>query len=560
MWCSPLCVRLTPAPAAPEGDALAECNYFPSRSCALTTNSFATWDASAPRLAFHTSVDERTGQATSTLWPPGWGSSGRTPKVPSCTSCSLWRPPTVLHRSPEDCDEAGPGGGGGVRMDQGGCCSSPSGVCPGYCCNAELYFGTMVGVASDTGDRLFLAAQMGKASEVMPHQGRTFGTYGVSVRTAGASTLPEDWTYESDRMPGTRVWPWSNWNESTQFFSAMSRARASSQFDLVYLLGFMGRWRVLARANLTDLLDFRWRHVEFLADGHVWQPYTNSAIPALALLWEYHSSETSLHYDERVHKWIVPEVRARDKTVVFRVAPAIAGPYEEVVVGPVPMDALQSDPENCDVRAVKSHPEFASAGCPWVLSVVLHWRSQDTPPPKPGLHRFPRMLCVRGELSMAATPGRRVPPAGDAAGAACGPASLRTVVDGMACGMDSGCHSCGSRAKYLVHTEGSTLQAACGTVAAQFPEACGALARCGAEQLRAAVLLEAWAAGQGPGATALAAARPVFAPGKLAALVLLAALALAGLAARRRRRAWVLLEDAAGGLADPRSQSPGGTA
>jgi len=488
----------------PEGDALAQCNYFPSRNCAMPTNTMATWDNSSSSrsrsLKFHVRFDNRTGRPTSMLWPPDWAGLGRTPKVPTCRSCSLWAPPSVLHRSPEQCAR-------GLAMDKGGCCSTVGKGCAGYCCHDELYFSTMAGIANQKGDKAFLLARMGKASKVMPQHGDTFGTYGVSI--GNVRKAPEDWTYESARMPGTHVWPWSHWNETMQFFSAISRAYATEKNDLVYLLGNIGRSRVLARADLNELLDLKWEAVEFWTEDLVWQPYRHSALaknpekakggPKLARLWEFDSPEASLHFDKRIDKWLVPEVRARERDIIFRMASAITGPYQRLVVGSVPADIVQSDLEDWDVRSVKNHPELASEQCLWVLSMVFHWKSEVSPPPLPGLFNFPRLLCVTGSLDELDKNFTSEPPSDG-----CALEDVTNALGNRACGLNSGCHSCQARAEFLAREEGQTLAAAYRIIAAQFREQCGVMARCAQKAAEAASFLQAWDAAL-PGADSRAA-------------------------------------------------------
>jgi len=517
--------NLTIGNADPEGDALSVCNFFPAKNCAMPPNVFATLvgplppgpvgprDASleppaTPKpLQFHFSFDQRSGQPTSTLWPPGWGGSGHTPKRPRCKGCSLWQAPTVLYRSREQCSAKG---ASGVEKDKGGCCSSLSGACPGFCCHKEFYFRSTAGIASLAGDRVFLLSQMGKESLVMPAHGQTYSTYGITVSNAASAASPADWQYTAARMPDTHVWPWSNLSETKQFFNAIVRAREQQQPDLVYLLGSQGKARILARANLTDLLAFHWDNLQFWSEGRLWQPYKASLMPKLLPLWEFRPSEVTMHWDERLGGWLVPEVDRETKVVLFRIGETITGPYRTHLVGSVPPTKLMPNLSHWDTLAVKNHPELATKTCQWVLSMVFFWQSTDTPPPAPGLHRFPRFLCVSGEsqstttittLEQTTTTGTTVTPApapvdipptpvepektdhdetvGPPPGGVCTPEYLRAIQDNMACSdMGDGCHTCRKRAEWIKRHNGRTLETAYGIVAADFPQGCGAIMQC----------------------------------------------------------------------------------
>lgn len=475
------------------------------------------------RLQFHFSFDQRSGQPTSTLWPPGWGGSGHTPKRPTCKGCSLWQAPTVLYRSREQCSATG---ATGVEKDKGGCCSSLSGACPGFCCSKEFYFRTTTGIASLAGDRLFLLSQMGKESPVMPANGETYSTYGITVNNAAAAASPADWQYTAARFPDTHIWPWSKLNETKQFFHAIVRARVQQQPDLVYLLGSQGKARILAQANLTDLLAFHWGNLQFWSEGRLWLPYKASLMPKLLPLWEFRPSEVSLHWDDRLGGWLVPEVDRETKVVLFRVGETITGPYRTHLVGSVPKTSLMPNLSHWDTLAVKNHPELATKSCQWVLSMVFLWQSTDTPPPAPGLHRFPRFLCVSGESRATITvttleqttttattvtvapaaPPVTIPPVpvqpepdhdpiiGPPPGGICTPEYLRAIQDNMACSdMGDGCHTCRKRAEWIKRHNGRTLETAYGIVAADFPQGCGAIMQC-KEQLveQIADLEKAW--------------------------------------------------------------------
>mmetsp|Transcript_59851 Transcript_59851/g.118650 ORF Transcript_59851/g.118650 Transcript_59851/m.118650 type:complete len:685 (-) Transcript_59851:43-2097(-) len=530
--------NLTIGDAEPEGDALSVCNFFPAKNCAMPTNVFATWTGPVPPgpigprdapmqeegppklLQFHFSFDQRSGQPTSTLWPPGWGGSGHTPKRPTCKGCSLWQAPTQLYRSREQCAATG---SRGVEKDKGGCCSSLSGACPGFCCHKEFYFRSTTGIASLAGDRIFLLSQMGKESSVMPAHGETYSTYGITVNNAASAASPADWQYTTARMPDTHVWPWSNVNETTQFFNAVVRAREQQQPDLVYLLGSRGKARVLARANLTDLMAFHWGNLQFWAEGRVWQPYSASLMPELLPLWEFRPSEVTLHWDERLGGWLVPEVDRETKVVLFRVGETITGPYRTHLVGSVPPTSLMPKLSNWDTLAVKNHPELATKTCQWVLSMVFFWQSTDTPPPAPGLHRFPRFLCVSGQSASTTTitslqqstvtsttvtdvpaapptdvPSTPVRPdhgvVGPPPNGVCTAEYLSAIQENMACSdMGDGCHTCRKRAEWIKRHNGRTLETAYGIVAADFPQGCGAIMQC-KEQLSAQIagLEKAW--------------------------------------------------------------------
>lgn len=369
----------------------------------------------------------------------------------------------------------------------------------------------------------------------MPAHGETYSTYGITVSNAAAAASPADWQYTAARMPDTHVWPWSKLNETKQFFNAIVRAREQQQPDLVYLLGSQGKARILARANLTDLLAFHWGSLQFWAEGRLWLPYKASLMPKLLPLWEFRPSEVSLHWDERLGGWLVPEVDRETKVVLFRVGETITGPYRTHLVGSVPKTSLMPNLSHWDALAVKNHPELATKSCQWVLSMVFFWQSTDTPPPAPGLHRFPRFLCVSGASTSGptngetpstmtittveqttttvttvtiapATPPVDIPPApvqqepahnpiiGPPPGGVCTPEYLTAIQDNMACSdMGDGCHTCRKRAEWIQRHNGRTLETAYGIVAADFPQGCGAIMQC-KEQLveQIAGLEKAW--------------------------------------------------------------------
>jgi len=474
----------------PEATEGATCNFFPARNCAMPTNTFALWYSSSAELRFHTKFDARTGRPTSIVWPPDWGGSGEKPKVPACDSCSLWVPPTVLGQREASCVASG---GQGVLLDKGSCCATISSGCPGYCCHDELYFSSMTGVSSKTGDHLLFLARMSKFSEHMPDQGQTFGTFAISVNNPRSAKSPADWRYRSSAMPGTTVWPWSQGKPPPQFFSAVSHAHAESQPDLLYLLGAMGPYRILARANMTSLLNFDWSRVEFWSDGLFWKPYgtiplENGSIPSLAPLWKFHSAEATLHYDARINKWLVPEVS--DKVIVFRVASVITGPYQMLVVGRVPADVVGSDLGHWDVDSVKNHPELASEECHWVLSMVFHWKPTYMLPPVPGVHHFPRLLCVKADQLHAM--GKGLTSLESQGVAACSGDIVKRVQSNVVCRDDDGCHSCHARAAFIASSEGKELEEAYDNVAERYPQGCGQLAQCKAEVVRSLSLGQAW--------------------------------------------------------------------
>mmetsp|Transcript_29071 Transcript_29071/g.67622 ORF Transcript_29071/g.67622 Transcript_29071/m.67622 type:complete len:639 (+) Transcript_29071:52-1968(+) len=466
-------MNVTTKKAKPEGDELAQCNYFPSRNCAMPTNSFATRSRLGGPLMFHPTFDSRSGRPTSALWPPGWGSIGNVTKTPSCKGCSLWASPTLLSRSPEQCAAAAQG----LEMDKGGCCSTVAAPCPGYCCHNELYFSGMAGMAHERRDEILVMARMSKGSKLMPRDGQTFGTYAVVISNAGAP--PQEWTYSSHRMPDTHVWPWSDWDKTKQFFSAICAAEEPTQPNLVYLLGFMGHHRVLARANLTDLLNFTWSNVQFWGPQQTWCPYEkHETIPKLAALWELESEEVSLHYDKRIGKWVVPEVRSSDKVVLFRLSSSITGPYRTLILGRVPNDAVLSELVHWDVGSVKNHPELASGNCLWVLSIVFYWKSQVTPPPQPGLHHFPRLLCVTGSLYHVRHSASKDPDDKATLPVKCTADVLQRIAGNLACDPSSGCHSCRARASHLQHSKSISLAESYRLVAVEFAEVCSAFSQC----------------------------------------------------------------------------------
>jgi len=474
----------TAASSNPEEGESAGCNYFASRRCAMPTNTFATWDGSTSdsSLEFHMQYDRRSGEPTSFLWPPGWGGSGRTPKTPACNSCSLWKHPTVLHQTEEQCLASG---AKGVQRDKGACCSTVSSACPGYCCHDELYFRPMAGMTNAAGDRVLIMTNMGKESAVMPNQGWSYGTYAVSIRTGGQQS-PRQWEYSSARMPGTQVWPWTNWSTSKQFYSAMAEAREPEQPDLIYLLGMMGRSRILARANLSDVLDFRWERMQFLAAGRHWRYYAEGTdIPEVESLWSSRPSGVSLHFDPRLGMWLTPEVDSETKIIVFRVSASVTGPYKAWIVGRLPSDIVHSDLNRWDVRSVKNHPELVSSKCLWVLSIIFYWRSSDAPPPSPGLHYFPRLICVTGNYThhgkivtpkpLSAEMMTPAPPAVNP----CDPRELKKLEDTLACSdLGDGCHTCRQRAEWIVKHNSRSLREAYGIVAEEFPQGCGGILQC----------------------------------------------------------------------------------
>jgi len=518
---------------AAEGSSL--CNYFSAQNCAMPTNSFAQLDSLRAPLKFHSHFDGRSDQPTSVLWPPGWGGNGVSPKTPKCEGCSLWQAPTVLHQSESQCVADG---AEGVEKDKGGCCSTISVGCPGYCCHDELYFRPLAGMGSLAGDRVLIMAEVGKASKVMPNNGQIFGTYVVAVNNVGSGTTPEDWDYSSSRMPDTHVWPWSLWNATVQFSLAISKGHVDAAPDLVYLLGLQGRSRVLARANLTDLLDFRWEGVQFWSSaGPSWQAYNRQWMPKLQPLWNFRPAEgASLHYDERLRTWLVPEVDSETKMLFFRTAYTITGPYKMLMVGSLPADTVRgSDLSDWDVKSVKSHPELASSSCNWVLSVILHWRLSDKDPPVPGLHKFPRLLCVQGNYTWAvrqhadddatvhiteptttllltthpeptamttktttmfhATPHPvgdpvlKLPPTNPH----CNPGALLKIMNNMACSdMGDGCHTCRARAEWIARHNGRSVDVAYGIVASEFPAGCGKVLTCQAELAQMSAIQQAW--------------------------------------------------------------------
>lgn len=530
--------NLSGSGARREGDAMSTCNYFPARTCAMPTNTFALWEAppvtvqdpTPAGLDFHISFDKRSGQATSTLWPPGWGGSGHSPKMPRCTGCSLWQAPTQLFRTNSQCVAAG---ADGVLKDKGGCCSALD-RCTGYCCHKEFYFKATAGIASLDGEKLLLLSQMGKESRVMPENGETYATYAISVSNAGGGVSPRDWLYKVDRMPDTHVWPWSAKNETHQFFHAIVRARDQAATDIVYILGSMGKYRVLAKADLADLLNLDWEKMLFWAKGGTWKPYVGGMMPELQPLWRFSSTEVSLHWDDHLGGWLVPEVDRETRVIMFRVATEITGPYKTHLVGRLPKNVMHSNLSHWDVRAVKSHPELTSARCHWVLSMVLYWQSELTPPPEPGLHYFPRFLCISGGGAVTATtvaPTTPAPaptttpapaptttpapaptttrngmilenpmmdhmPEPEEGDVDCSPEYLKRIEDNMACSdMGDGCHSCSKRAEWIVKHNGDTISAAYSIVAADFPHGCGAVLHCKSELAQLATMrlaTQAW--------------------------------------------------------------------
>merc|ERR1712061_828234 len=64
---------------------------------------------------------------------------------------------------------------------------------------------------------------------------------------------------------------------------------------------------------------------------------------------------------------------------------------------------VHSDLREWHVKSVRSHPELVSNSCQWVLSMVFYWVPTDAKPPSPGLHYFPRLVCIKG-LSETTTP------------------------------------------------------------------------------------------------------------------------------------------------------------
>jgi len=496
--------NITAKGAASEGNPAAECNYFVSQHCSMPTNTFAVWNGTTPdkdtsALKFHIQLDPRSGYPTSALWPPGWAGRGRTPKTPACESCSLWQAPTTLEQTEETCME----NGGSVLADKGGCCSTESlHVCRGYCCHSELYFRPISGIASRTDDRVLIMTNMGKHSTVMPNQGRTYATFAVVMTNTSSTPSPTSWEYTADRMPGTHVWPWSLGNETKEFSLALSRAHVPDQPDLVYLLGLQGTSKVLARANLTDLLDYCWDRVQFWSTGEVWKPYTEIGMPTLLPIFNSTMPEAvSLEFDKRLSMWLVPEIDTQSKVIKFRVASQITGPYTTIMVGRLPPDVVRSDLAKWHVKSVRSHPELVSGECHWVLSMVFYWASMDEEPPAPGLHYFPRLVCVRGRTSStvteppAATTTGSSPtsaaaeeePAEPARKAGCSAKHLRKIENTLACSdMGDGCHTCRQRAQWIVRHNGRTLEVAYGIVAAEFPQGCGAVLQCKAELARKA--------------------------------------------------------------------------
>mmetsp|Transcript_72269 Transcript_72269/g.139754 ORF Transcript_72269/g.139754 Transcript_72269/m.139754 type:complete len:597 (-) Transcript_72269:112-1902(-) len=521
----------------PEATEGATCNFFPARSCAMPTNTFAVWQSSSAGLRFNTKFDARTGRPTSIVWPPDWGGSGQKPKVPSCDSCSLWVPPTILGQKDASCVA---NGGQGVLLDKGSCCATKSSGCPGYCCHDELYFSEMTGTANSNGDRLLLLARLSKFSNVMPDKGKTFGTFAISVSNTRSSNSPADWDYRSSSMPGTTVWPWSQGHPPPQFFTAVSHAHAQSQPDLLYLLGTMGPYRVLARANMTNLLNFDWSRVEFWSKGLFWKPYgkeplENGSIPSLAPLWKFHSSEASLHYDARISKWLVPEVS--DKVIVFRVASVITGPYRMMLVGRVPEDVVGSDLSHWDVNSVKNHPELASEECHWVLSMVFHWKPTYMMPPVPGVHHFPRLLCVKADELHAM--GKGVSTLEQRGASVCTGDFVKRVQSNVVCSDGDGCHSCHARAAFIATRKGKSLEEAYDNVAERYPQGCGQLAQCKAEVVRSLAAGQAWGmqdtvVDKEPSGTGEASAHWLLVPGLVIFALIPIALVLASTRWRRR--------------------------
>jgi hypothetical protein len=463
-----------------ERSGTAECNYFASRECAMPTNSFAIWDGSRAAggdtdLQFDMKFDHRSGQPTSTLWPPGWGGAGQAPKRPACDGCGLWRPPTVLRRTEAECAALG---AKGVQMDKGGCCFRDDPVCLGYCCHAELYFRPMAGLASLEGDRVLIMASMGRQSNLMPEQGRSYATYAVSMRNTSTVDEPSRWEYLSDRMPDTHVWPWSEPNGTRQFHLGVVRAPyKTSRVDLVYLLGLVGDARVLARADLPDLLEFRWERMQFWAtdgDHGAWMTYKEATkVPKLRPLWTSPPAEDSIYFDEGLQMWMVPEVDSISKILTLRVARAITGPYKRWAVGRLPPDIVTGELAYWDVRSVRSHPELNSTQCRWVFSMTFHWREARTPPPVPGVHFFPRLVCVGGEGEPSKGP---IPEDG---AMDCSDEMFKKMEETSACSeVGDGCHTCKERAEWIVRHVRRNLDVAYGIVAAEFPQDCGMVLAC----------------------------------------------------------------------------------
>lgn len=395
------------AAAATEGsEPASQCNFFPSASCAMPTNTFALWEGdSEEALSFHAKLDHRTLQPTSMLWPPGFGGAGRGPKEPSCESCTLWRDGTALGQT--SCAARG----ARVLEDQGGCCSGPAGpgACAEYCCHSELYLRPGAGVVlnrSDGGEHVLIMAGMARSTMHMPDAGKVFGTYAVVVRNAGVQ-VPIAWRYESAEMPGTEVWPWSEPDEIPQFHSAIAHGEAD---DKVYLLGSLGDAKVLARASLDGLIYLEWGTVEYLSSNGTWKPYDGAGdgVPALLPLWRSSFPASSLHFDSTIGRWCSFEARDDSESLVLRAAESLEGPYEAWDLGRLPEDLMKSPLNDWDIISVQIHPELAVEGCQWTLSLNMRWRPVGRSPPKPGLHNFPRLLCVSVRLAVPTT--TTVPP------------------------------------------------------------------------------------------------------------------------------------------------------
>lgn len=537
---------------------VAGCNYHAASSCAMPTNSVAIWPSKkglhdkkrvAP-LDFHVRIDNRSGQPTSTLWAPGWGGRGRTPKTPACDGCSLWRraETQALRRSLEECVA---GGASGLQNDKGGCCSKGFPVCGGYCCKSELYFQPMTGVSSRTDGKVLVMANMGRQNSAMPEGGETYATYAIAVTNSLEAESPSAWSYTADRMPGTHVWPWSSPNTSVQFHSSIVFGHDEDQPDRVYILGLQGQSRVLARASLPELLRHDWSGVEFLCPpGDSWLPYTDGGdIPELHPLWESEAPEASLVYDESLGAFLAPEVDPTTKEVTLRVSPEAAGPYTTLSLGKIPSDVAKGGVDRWGVQSVHLHPELAGEGCDWVMSVVLRWTGDKSLTPPTGLNLFPRLVCVKADRPLTepdagvalVSQGAAVPrPEPLSAGAApvvseCDEQRLQDLQNHVACSEDSdGCHTCRERVDWIVENNRRTLDVAYSVVAAEFPEDCSELLKCKEDLLRrtaAPKTQQAWAVHDG-GAEPSAYVSVLVKAGTAAT----AALAAVTLAARRAGR------------------------
>jgi hypothetical protein len=389
-----------------------------------------------------------------------------------------------------------------VQNSKGGCCSMEFPVCDGYCCKSELYFQPISGITSKLDDRVLILANMGKQSSNMPNLGETFATYVISVDNSTSSGPPASWRYTSERMPGTTVWPWSEMDSTVQLHYSILPARQKEFPDRVYLFGKQGASRVLARADLSDLLDYQWRRVEFLTAPGKWQPYTASEdIPDLHPLWKSTGSkEPSLYFDESLELWVSPEMDSRGKNIVARVSTSAEGPYAAWKLGRLPSDVAVPSIDRWDVSSVRMHPELSSDECKWVLSVILHWKDPMLPPPQPGLHAFPRLVCVKAlpTLSKAVKELEelklQVATTDAAAAGGCTPQKLDEIQNRAACSEDSdGCHTCRERADWIVQNDARTPDVAYSIVAAEFPDDCSDVMLCKDELASLEELQQAWA-------------------------------------------------------------------